>query len=126
MAGRVALVLDVAAVAILGGSATPQPSGAGVVVELQNESDLTLTMSHSPEPTTVGDVLTYHVSFHNNGPGNAYGANLTWQLTDFPGSAPPVEPSRTCSSSGTTFSCHRSTAARERSTATPKPAWARR
>ena len=42
--------------------------------------DLSVTQSHVPDPVRAGDAITYTITVHNSGPGDATGVKLTYTL----------------------------------------------
>jgi uncharacterized repeat protein (TIGR01451 family) len=68
-----------------------------------NAADLSLTLTDSPDPVTVGSNLTYTATVSNNGPNPATGVVLTDTL---PAGVNFVSASSRCSQSGGTVACN--------------------
>jgi len=65
-------------------------------------ADLSITQSDTPDPTYLGDVVTYTVTVNNNGPSYARNVIVT---DDIVGSMNIVDASPACSISGNSISC---------------------
>src|ERR1041385_4129282 len=53
---------------------------AGLIAESRAAADLSVSISGAPDPVTVGDQLSYHITVNNLGPDPATGIVLTQTL----------------------------------------------
>lgn len=70
------------------------------------KSDLTVTITDSPDPVFVGDDLVYTVSVINNGPANAARVALTQNLPASASFVSAVPQQGNCTESGRTVTCN--------------------
>ncbi len=84
------------------GAAAGDTQGLGTIQNDDLQSDLTISMTDSPDPVTEGNSVTYNIDVTNNGPSNATSVTVTDVL---PATVTFVSASTVCSNSSGTVTC---------------------